>query len=600
MPPQPGGAGILAAIPWDVVGPDLPPALRDAASHRIAAMFALDPTQADRAIVAARSAFGRLGWYVMAWRDVPMRLSAVAPDRRAEAPRMVQCFASAPRDRQKRTPYRTRLAIEARWLRLGLTGCSVASLSDSTMVYKGLVDPLALASLFPDLLDERFVSAFAVLHHQCDAGQARRWDLAQPFHGIAHDGAIRTITGNRLWMDARISDAGTRDDADLLKAGGSDSQTLDAAVQWLRETGLSTAHALTRLLPNLREHHTIPPDVHAFFRHEACFAEPWDGPATVAFADGRYVGAMADPYDTRSLCSIETDDLACVASDPAIFDLADACETHQRWLDPGEILVVDLEAATLLRGDAVWRELAAQNDYAEIAKRLIRRIPTTDAVIPGAVSLRTLLGRRGQWTSHALPPVLLELDSPVLLDSELEAVLGQPDVRAAVLPIGFAPGHGDTDWPERALATLKTMAAALAANGTRILVLSDRRLDPGLVPLPSLLATAAVDSGLRSAHLRLRASIVVEAADIRDAHHVGMLGSLGASAVVPHALYAAASGLSGDARAAAQCRMTLEDGLRTILSDMGVSSYEAYCGARLNAPASAGSPRVAYALSATQ
>jgi hypothetical protein len=396
-----------------------------------------------------------------------------------------------------------------------------------------------------------------------------RWDLTQPFHGIAHSGEIATIAGNRLWMDARINDAGIRDEGDLVKAGGSDAQTLDAAVQWLREIGLTTPHAIARLLPPAWEQdEDMEPDVRAFHRHESCFAEPWEGSAALAFADGRYVGAMVGKDGFSQLTTVETDDLVCVASDARAFDLPEATVIERGQLGRSQLLVVDLDDTTMLRDGAVWRTLAAQKPYAALANRRIHRVRETMTLSAGRndaraqVSLRTLLGRRGQWTSDGLPPVLLELDSPVLIDPELEPVLAQTAVRAAVLPIGF----NANDALGKAVTNLQTTAAALAANGTRILVLSDRGMEPGFSPIPSLVATVAVDTALRSARLRLRASIIVESRDIRDAHDAAALCSAGASALV----------------ALEPCRDALESGLRTIMSDAGVRSFEAYCGARLN------------------
>jgi glutamate synthase (NADPH) large chain len=618
--PWVNAAGILTTIPWDLFAPELPPPLADPGAHRVAATFALDPQQADRAVAAAQWALRRLGWHVMAWRDVPTCLNALAPERRAAAPRIAQCFACASRPRQKRTPYRTRMAIEARWLRLGLTRCSVTSFSDSTIAYKGLVDPSALPSLFPDLAAPDFTSPFAVLHHGVSVNTPPRWDLAQPFHAIAHNGEITTIAGNRQWMHVRISDAGIRDEADVVKAGGSDSQTLDAAVQWLCETGLSTPHALTRLLPPVWEDDDrLPPEVRAFHRHEACFAEPWDGASTIAFADGRFVGAIQGRNELRRCYTAETGDLVCLASEPGLFELSAGAATTQGCLGAGEMLMLDLAAGIVLQGEGASRGLAAQHDYAAMADRLIHRVRDTRCVSgvrahdeverlhrvfswtreelevsarPIAAqtreapitSLRTLLGRRGQWMSQALAPVLLELDSPVLLDEELAAVLDQNAVRAAVLPIGF-DASGDSASHDEALrnglARLRTMATALAANGTRILVLSDRLLASGVTPIPALLATDAVDRGLRASRLRLRASVIVESGEVRDAHQTAALCSVGASAVVPYLLYATAQQITGEPQAAERCRRALECALRNILSKTGVYSIEAYTGARL-------------------
>jgi glutamate synthase (NADPH/NADH) large chain len=331
------GAGILTAIPWDLVAPELPAGLRHPTATRIAATFTLDAAEAESALLAARAALRRLGWQEITWRDVPVRTSALDVTQRTNVPRFVQCFAHAPRHRRMRSPWRTRLAIEARWLRLGLARCSVTSLSDRTIVYKGLVDPAGLPRFFPDLASSKFSSPYAVLHQRFSTNTWPRWDLAQPFHSIAHNGEINTIAGNRLWMDARIADASIRDGGDIVKRGGSDSQTLDAAVQWLRESGVSTPHALMRLLPPAWEHDDrLEPQTRAFHRREACFAEPWDGPAAIAFADGRHVGAVVDRNGFRPLRTFATSDgLVCIASEAGAFDLPAGSVSERGRLGPG-------------------------------------------------------------------------------------------------------------------------------------------------------------------------------------------------------------------------------------------------------------------------
>jgi glutamate synthase domain-containing protein 1 len=591
--PSAGSAGILTAIPWAVVEPELPSALRDREAQRIAAVFALEACHADRAIHAARSELGHAGWHVMAWREVPLRLDALPPDGRAAAPRLVQCFARASQHRPGRTAYRTRLAIEARWLRMGLAGCSVASLSPSTIVYKALAAPSALPMAFPDLADPRFVSSFAVLHFACGSGPSR-WELAQPFHGIATEGSVATIAGNRLWMEARIADAGIRDEADLPKRGGSDAQTLDAAVQWLQHAGLSAPHAVARLRPPPWEHDAaLPDEVRAFHRHESCFAERWEGPAALAFADGRHAGVTVDRNGASRL-RIERDAMVvCISSDAA------AGEGAERGIGSlasrGEMIAIDIVNGTMTEGQQVLASLASEKPYGAMAQGLIHRIAKssrTDRVaFADGPALRTTLGRRGQWMPHALPPLLLELDSPVLVGRELEAILAQDAVRAAVLSTGFRPDEGcsvaasdpPADTLRAAVAKLQRTAGALAANGTRVLVLSDKGAEPGSPTIPSLTATSAVDDALRSAGLRLRTSIVVEAGDVRSAEDVLRLASRGCSAVVPRELYAAAAGLS--IGAAERCRESLEERIRELMVEMGVSSFEALYGGRLEIPA---------------
>ena len=658
------GAGILTAIPWDLFRPDLPAPLRESTVTRIAAMCALNPEHRAIAIAQANAALRREGWEHPIWRDVPLCATALAPRMRRGAPVMVQCFARAGRKVAAPSPYRTRIAIEGRWGRLGLTGCSVSSLSDRTIVYKGLVDPRALAQLFPDLADPRFQSAYAVLHQRFSTNTWPRWDLAQPFHTIAHNGEINTLRANRLWMDARLSDTDLCPEADIVKHGGSDSQTLDAAVQWLASTGHTVPHALARLLPPAWENDArLPASVKAFYRHESCFAEPWDGPAAIAFADGHHAGAMVDRNGFRPMRILETTDgLVCAASEAGAFDCPAGAVRRRSRLGPGEMLVVDLANGTIRHGEQVVTELAERQDYetrAAVAVRHVQPEPALSVPVPArhlqrrhqlfgwtreeielivrpmalegheavgsmgddatlaalstrvrpltdyfrqrfaqvtnppldplreghVMSLRTLLGRRGHWAPGELAPVVVEVDSPILHGGHLAALANQAHARAVTLPMVFDPAGG-AEAMQGALNELQATACALAANGARILVLSDRCIGEGQAPLPALLATAAVDTGLRAARLRLRASIVVESGEIRDAHHVAALCAFGAGAVLPYLLYDTAIALAhegeGDSDGAVErCRTALEAGLLKVMSRMGVCAFEAYTSGRL-------------------
>jgi glutamate synthase domain-containing protein 2/glutamate synthase domain-containing protein 1/glutamate synthase domain-containing protein 3 len=654
------GAGLLSAIPWDLFRPELPSTLRDTAAPRIAAVFTLDPQQRAAAVTHADVVLRNDGWEHLTWREVPMRTAALAPRMRRSAPVMVQCFARARRSAPRPSPYRTRVAIETRWRRLRLSGCSVTSLSDRTIVYKGLVDPGALTHLFPDLADVRFQSPYALLHQRFSTNTWPRWDLAQPFHTIAHNGEINTLRANRLAMEARLAEANVHQEADIVRHGGSDSQSLDAAVQWLVSTGHDTPRALARLLPPAWENDsTLPAAVSAFHRHESCFAEPWDGPAAIAFADGRYVGAMVDRNGFRPMRTLETaDGIVCVASETGAFDGAAGAVRRRGRLGPGEMLVVDLADGIVRHGRAAVAHLAQREDYGTRNATLVRHLhpaptprtpgqpldlqrqhrlfgwtreeidlivrpmaldgheavgsmgddatlaalssrarplsdyfrqrfaqvtnPPLDPLREGHVmSLRTLLGRRGQWLPTGLPPVLVELDSPILLEGHLAALMEQGHARAVALPIGFDGDRGG-EAMQHALAALQATACALATNGARVLVLSDRRLPTGQTPLPALLATAAVDTALRAAGLRLRASIVVESGETRDAHHVATLCGFGAGAVLPYLLYDTARAIaSHDDDAVERCRTALQAGLLKVMSRMGVCAFEAYTSGRL-------------------
>ena len=254
------------------------------------------------------------GWPSVGWRPVPIDETVLDPIARAARPEIWQAVGVAEgslSDPDARL-HRARLRIERYAARIRLSGFSVVSLSTSTVVYKGLVTPAQLPAFYPDLRRREFDSALAIVHQRFSTNTAPEWRLAQPFRMLAHNGEINTIQGNRLWMRARVRDpkclgpyAGER----IVDETGSDSQSLDEAVELLRHSGFSLPHAVSRLVPPAWERDTeLPPDVAAFYAYQACFSEPWDGPAALAFTDGRVVGAALDRNGFRPLRYLRTAD----------------------------------------------------------------------------------------------------------------------------------------------------------------------------------------------------------------------------------------------------------------------------------------------------
>jgi glutamate synthase domain-containing protein 2/glutamate synthase domain-containing protein 1/glutamate synthase domain-containing protein 3 len=370
------GAGVLTAIPWAWFDSDLPPAFIDGRAARAAGTCFLPAaaSEAARAIIA--EALEEEGWGQLVWREVPTDASVLAAAERASRPRIQQVFAlhqSSPLwtpARQERSLYRARVMAEARLAAHALHDASLVSLSTRTMVYKALVAPVDLDRFYPDLADPRYTTTFTVFHQRFSTNTFPQWALAQPFRSLAHNGEINTILGNRLNARRRQADRSALPDVSpeagpLVRLNGSDSQSLDDMIEHLRQGGLSLAHAFARVLPRAWEHDpAVSARERAFEAYQATMCEPWEGPAAIAFADGRQVGAVLDRNGFRPARVLASKDgLVCVGSESGIFDIPEAGVERRGRLGPGEMLVVDLESGRLIDNSGLRRSLAAEHPY---------------------------------------------------------------------------------------------------------------------------------------------------------------------------------------------------------------------------------------------
>ncbi len=683
-PSCPDGAGILTQIPWTLFSSELAMPLARAGETRMLGMF-FWPSGAKAVVVPAIERVIRAaGWPSVCWRPVPIDETVLDPIARAARPEIWQAVGVAegsPSDADARL-HRARLRIERFAARIRLSGFSVVSLSTSTVVYKGLVTPAQLPVFYPDLRSRAFDSALAIVHQRFSTNTAPEWRLAQPFRMLAHNGEINTIQGNRLWMRARVRDpkclgpyAGER----IVDETGSDSQSLDEAVELLRHSGFSLPHAVSRLVPPAWERDAeLPPDVAAFYAYQACFSEPWDGPAALAFTDGRVVGAALDRNGFRPLRYLRTaDDQLLLGSEAGIFDVAERDVARRGRIGPGGMIAVDTVAGTFRETEAVRASLARQRPYGRLLARAVvsldaapssktarrsrvvsrarrealqgdalqqqqRRFAYTheeielilrvmgeqgeeavgsmgdDAppaamsrcsrILPDffrqrfaqvtnppmdpireecAMSLGVLLGpRTGYVDESELTPEagLLSLRSPILTEEQFVRVVGIfTGNEVARIPLVFAADGGD-EALESAIEELVETAAASVEGGARLVVLTDRDVDPGCPAIPPLLGTAAVHHRLAACGRRMRASIIVETGEARDPHQIATLFAYGADAVLPYLAYATVASLVPRARAGAaveRYRLTLERGLLKIFSKMGVSTFSGYRGGQL-------------------
>ncbi|MGH9383859.1 MAG: glutamate synthase large subunit [Vicinamibacterales bacterium] len=390
------GAGVLTAIPWSLVTRDLPSAFTASDDARAAGMCFLpaDGEAAARAIIA--EALEEEGWGELTWREVPIDVSVLGAAERRTCPDIWQVFALHqaspmwPIARIDRALYRARVTVEARLAARGFSDAAIVSLSLRTITYKSLVTPANLPRFYSDLADPRYQTPFAVFHQRFSTNTLPQWAVAQPFRTLAHNGEINTILGNRLQGRRRQADRCTLPEAPpeagpLVRLSGSDSQSLDDMVELLRHGSLSLAHAFARLLPRAWEHDpALPPRERAFEAYQATMCEPWEGPAAIAFADGRQVGAVLDRNGFRpARVLISKDGLVCVGSETGIFDIPEAEVERRGRLGPGEMLVVDLESRRLIDNAGLRRALAAENPYREwLQKTVISLTPAEKGTCP--------------------------------------------------------------------------------------------------------------------------------------------------------------------------------------------------------------------------
>ena len=688
------GCGLLTAIPWTWVADAFGGRLAAARTRGLGMLF-VNPSDRLQAAEIIERELRFAGARSIDWRIVPIDRAAVLRAQRDTTPKVLQVVAGFDEGRQATDAalYLARLRIE-RIARTAGVGLTIVSLSTRTVVHKALVPPDALERFFPDLADERFISPFITFHQRFSTNTSVDWALAQPFRTVAHNGEINTIAGNRLWMRARAADASALPGFELeppISTDGSDSLSLDDAIELLRHNGYAVAHAVTRLVPPAWERdRDLPPDVRAFYEFQSLVSEPWDGPSAIVFADGRYVGAALDRNGFRSARVVSTaDDLIAVASEAGVLP-ADEHEILNRGrLGPGDMVVVDVERGSVMGTNEIRRRLAFRRRYRRLVADVVRpladpagvEVGDLNAEVVGAdlgrvrggdvrtvrlqanltvdlarrqaaagcsreeielllrpmaadgqeavgamgddaapaalsqrlrlfsdffrqrfaqvtnpsvdpyressvMSLTTMLGGHGSFIDELAPrPARIVLRSPILSRRELEQLARSPALQPITIDIVF-PAAGGIEALDLRLQAIADEACAAVERGSALVILTDHRLNADLAAVPALLAQAAVHHALLSRGLRMRASIIVDTGDARDAHQIGLLAGYGASAVCPSLAYDTIAALAGADPtgcdvAVTRYRLALERGLRTLMAKMGVCTFSGYCGAQL-------------------
>jgi glutamate synthase domain-containing protein 2/glutamate synthase domain-containing protein 1/glutamate synthase domain-containing protein 3 len=693
------GAGILLQVPHTFlrrVCAQAAIALPDAGNYGVGAVF-LPAGRAARAACerAIEAAVAEEGCAVLGWRDVPVDDSVLSGATRRARPVMRQIFIARMGVRRdvdtnssfEVTLYVIRRRIEAALRRIAAgSDCYVASLSSRTVVYKGMLRPDQLPRFYPDLREAELESAIAMVHSRFSTNTFPSWRLAHPYRFLCHNGEINTLRGNLNWMRVReaiMSCPRFGDDlAALLPVCGenqSDSASLDNILELLTIAGRPLAHAMAMLIPEAWERHaTMSVERKAFYEYHASLMEPWDGPAAVAFTDGRQVAAVLDRNGLRpARYVITTDDLVVFSSEAGALAIPIEDVRAKGRLEPGRMLVINTTQGRILDDEALKSEMASVRPYqrwvAEQRIDLATLIAESEAaplveIAPRELSLPLTVRQRAfgystdelkmvlapmadageepagsmgndtplavlserpqllssyfrqlfaQVTNPAIDPIReqlvmslamnlgpqrnlldetvehakqIRITQPVLTDSAMSALRGvaDPELRAVTLPAIF-PAAGGTSGLEPAVEELCRAAVREVVAGCGILVLSDRAMSSDQAPIPAALMVAAVHHHLIREGLRWRVSLIAETGEAREVSHLALLIAYGASAVYPYlaletvaamARPEAAGDKSHGAGAQERYVNALGKGLLKIMSKMGISTLQSYCGAQ--------------------
>ena len=391
------GAGVLLQIPDALYRRDLPD-LPPPGDYAVGMLF-LDPARAPDQQAVVERAVALHGLRVVGWRNVPVDPSVCGPLALESRPFVAQVFLEGDLSRLLRA--RKRVERDA-----GVYACSWSA---RTVTYKGLLLPSRLASFYLDLADEACTSAAALVHQRFSTNTFPSWSRAHPYRLLAHNGEINTLRGNVNRMRAREPrmDRGLRP---LLDRDASDSGMLDNTLELLVEGGRTLSHAVAMALPPAWESNLeLAPEVRAFHGWHAAALEPWDGPALVAFCDGRVVGAALDRNGLRPARYATTADRVVLASEAGVLDIAPSEIVRKGRLGPGQMLVVDLETGGLREDGEVKLDLARRRPYAAwlMAEEVpAARLPDADPPpSPRGPALKALLRRHG-YTREELQTLL--------------------------------------------------------------------------------------------------------------------------------------------------------------------------------------------------
>ncbi len=320
------------------------------------------------------------GQSVLGWRKVPVKSEVLGPLSRHVEPTIFQLFIGraksiAEQDQFERTLYLIRRQASKAIAQAGLAQGGyfhIPSLSSRTLVYKGMFVAHQLRGYFSDLHDSAMESALAMVHQRYSTNTFPAWALAHPFRFIAHNGEINSLRGNANWLKSRealfaspLFGKQIQKVPPVIPPGASDSAALDSVVELLFHAGRSLPHCIMMLIPEAWQHHATMSDTkRAFYEYHACVMEPWDGPATVPFSDGRVIGAVLDRNGLRpSRYTVTKDGLVVLASETGVLPIAPERVLHRGRLQPGRMFLADLQAGRIIEDEEIKESISTRQPY---------------------------------------------------------------------------------------------------------------------------------------------------------------------------------------------------------------------------------------------
>ena len=380
------GAGVLTALPHTFLakaaqadlGIDLPGPGAYGAGIVFLPRNATERARCKAAITAEIDAAGQR---LLGWRALPTRPddAGIGVAARASMPAMEQLFIGArdtSGDAFERKLYLVRKAATHR-LRTDATLRErqllfFPSLSAKVIVYKGMLTPQQLFTFYPDLQDADYESHLAMVHSRFSTNTFPSWDRAQPGRFMSHNGEINTLLGNKNWMNARqgviespLFGADLAKLFPVVEPDCSDSGTFDNVLEFLRMTGRTLQESVLMMIPEAwQQQPAMPAAKRAFYEYHSCLMEPWDGPASIAFTDGTYIGAVLDRNGLRPSRYYLTSDHKCImASEVGVVDVDPAMVVAKGRLRPGKIFLIDFDAGRMIPDDEIKSEWAARRPY---------------------------------------------------------------------------------------------------------------------------------------------------------------------------------------------------------------------------------------------
>jgi glutamate synthase (NADPH) large chain len=325
----------------------------------------------------------KLGLEILGYRKVPVNRTDIGPTALSVEPCMEQVFIACPDHINDPEVFERKLFVLRNYathtiqntVKKDGIGFYLSSLSYKTIVYKGQLTSGQVRGYFPDLSDKRVVSAFGLVHSRFATNTFPSWKLAQPFRYIAHNGEINTLQGNLNWL--RTSEKGftspffSKEEMDMLlpivTPGQSDSASLDNMIELLTLTGRSLPHVMMMLIPEAWDgNHDMDPIKKAFYEFHACMMEPWDGPASISFTDGKIIGATLDRNGLRpSRYCVTTDDRVIMASETGVLPVDQSTIIEKGRLQPGKMFVVDMEQGRIISDEELKQEICSHKPYNE-------------------------------------------------------------------------------------------------------------------------------------------------------------------------------------------------------------------------------------------